>query len=128
MKDELDVGYRVRNALNGGIDRLDDVIVVRLNKSRQLALNHQRSASLGMRLAGVGFTLESRGLQWLRHAFAIIALALGLTGTFYWNTVQDVQELQEIDSALLADELPPSAYLDRGFQAWLEYSTLPPSL
>ena len=28
-------------------------------------------------------------------------------------------ELEEIDSALLADDLPINAYLDKGFQAWL---------
>jgi hypothetical protein len=41
-------------------------------------------------------------------------------GTYYWNAFEQVQENEEIDSALLADELPPSAYLDRGFHAWLE--------
>jgi hypothetical protein len=51
---------------------------------------------------------------------AAMALVIGATGTYYWNAYEQAQEYEEIDSALLADELPPSAYLDRGFHAWLE--------
>jgi hypothetical protein len=56
----------------------------------------------------------------VRTAFAVAALVIGATGTYYWNAYSQAQEYEEIDSALLADELPPSAYLDKGFHAWLE--------
>ena len=36
---------------------------------------------------------------------------------------QRVAELGEIDSALLADELPISAFTDIGFDAWLKHNS-----
>jgi hypothetical protein len=58
-----------------------------------------------------------------RNLVAIAALLVGATGTYYWNAFEQAREYEEIDSALLADELPPSVYLDRGFQAWLELAS-----
>jgi len=124
MKQNTDFGYKVRQILNDGTDLLDEDVAARLHESRQNALNCQQVRSSGMRVAGVGGLFEITSIaSWLRHGLAILALLLGAVGTYYWNTFQDVQEFEEIDSALLADELPPSAYLDRGFQAWLEHAS-----
>jgi hypothetical protein len=71
-------------------------------------------------LAGIGRDLEFSVLANARSLLAVLALIVGATGTYYWNAFEQAREYEEIDSALLADELPPSAYLDRGFQAWLE--------
>jgi hypothetical protein len=35
------------------------------------------------------------------------------------TNIEKAAENEEIDSALLADDLPINAYLDKGFQAWL---------
>ncbi len=40
--------------------------------------------------------------------------------SFYWHSVQYVTELEEVDSALLADDLPPEAFLDNDFFEWLK--------
>ena len=56
----------------------------------------------------------------IRTFLAILALLLGVVFAYYWNAFEQASENEEIDSALLAEELPPNAYLDRGFQAWLE--------
>ena len=71
-------------------------------------------------MAGIGHTVEFAFLSNARSLLTAMALILGATGTYYWNAFEQAREYEEIDSALLADELPPSAYLDRGFQAWLE--------
>ena len=58
----------------------------------------------------------------LPHARALIAmigLAVGVAGVSVWNDFEKAAEYEEIDSALLADDLPINAYLDKGFQAWL---------
>jgi hypothetical protein len=87
-------------------------------------LDHQNVRVGRLRLAGFGNSIEHSLLPWLRSGVAVLALLLGAVGTYYWNAFQDAQEYEEIDSALLADELPPSAYLDRGFHAWLEHASL----
>jgi hypothetical protein len=56
----------------------------------------------------------------LRTFVALVAVSIGVLGSHYWSAFVQATENEEIDSALLADELPPSAYLDRGFDEWLE--------
>jgi hypothetical protein len=73
-----------------------------------------------LRLAGFEHGIDFGVGRHVRTAFAVAALVIGATGTYYWNAYSQAQEYEEIDSALLADELPPSAYLDKGFHAWLE--------
>ena len=62
-------------------------------------------------------------LSWGRdnlQAFVLaffLLLALGFGN--YLMSMERVSELEEVDSALLADDLPIDAYLDRGFDTWL---------
>ena len=39
--------------------------------------------------------------------------------SFYWHSVQYVNEIDAVDSALLSDDLPPEAFLDEDFFSWL---------
>ncbi len=47
-------------------------------------------------------------------------LLIAVAAVYIWQQHQRIAELEEIDSQLLADDLPPDAYLDRGFQNWLK--------
>jgi hypothetical protein len=120
MNEDTEFGYKARQILNQGVDDLDRAVADRLHGARQIALNCQKAPVAGLRLAGIGRDLEFSVLANARSLVAVLALIVGATGTYYWNAFEQAQEYEEIDSALLADELPPSAYLDRGFQAWLE--------
>ena len=59
----------------------------------------------------------------LKQVLAILALLLGMWISFYWHSVQYVSALEEIDSALLADDLPPEAFMDNDFLEWLKDDT-----
>lgn len=120
MKQDTEFGYKTRQALNEGLDRIDDKIAARLYQARQSALGVQRQPVGILRLAGVDLGIDFGVGRNLRAMLAICALTIGATGTYYWNAFNQAQEYEEIDSALLADELPPSAYLDKGFHVWLE--------
>jgi len=120
MKEDTEFGYKARQILNQGVDTLDRKVAVRLHQARQAALNFQRVPVSGLRMAGIGHTVEFALFSNARNLVAVMALTIGAMGTYYWNAFEQAQEYEEIDSALLADELPPSAYLDRGFHAWLE--------
>ena len=123
MNEDTELGYRTRQILNQGVDSLDRRIVDRLHNARQIALNCQKVPVAGMRLAGAGSGFDVSLFASARNLVAIAALLVGATGTYYWNAFEQAREYEEIDSALLADELPPSVYLDRGFQAWLELAS-----
>ncbi|OHC69874.1 MAG: hypothetical protein A3H93_12875 [Rhodocyclales bacterium RIFCSPLOWO2_02_FULL_63_24] len=120
MNEDTEFGYKTRQVLNLGLDTLNKQVALRLHQGRQAALNNQRVPVKGIRIAGIGQTLEFAFLSNARNLLAIMALSVGAMGTYYWNAFEEAREYEEIDSALLADELPPSAYLDRGFHAWLE--------
>ena len=47
-------------------------------------------------------------------------LAIAAAAIYTWQQNQRVAEIVDIDSALLTDDLPIDAYLDRGFQNWLK--------
>ncbi|MBI5108682.1 MAG: DUF3619 family protein [Rhodocyclales bacterium] len=120
MNQDSEFGYKTRQILNEGLDHLNGAVARRLHEARQSALSKQRQPVGMLSFAGIGHGIDFNFGGQARTVVAILALAIGATGTYYWNAFAQVQELEEIDSALLADELPPSAYLDRGFHAWLE--------
>ena len=120
MNEDTEFGYKARQILNQGLDTLDGRVAGRLHEARQVALNAQKAPVRGLRLAGIGSTVEVAFFSNARNLIAVMALAVGAMGAYYWNAFEQAREYEEIDSALLADELPPSAYLDRGFHAWLE--------
>ncbi len=120
MNEDAEFGYKTRQILNQGLDALDPEVAGRLHEARQVALKNQRMAVGRVRVAGIGQGGEFTFFSNARSLVAVMALTVGAMGTYYWNAFEQAQEYEEIDSALLADELPPSAYLDRGFHAWLE--------
>ena len=120
MSHDTEIGYKARQLLNEGLNGLDADVAVRLHRARQAALDRQRVPVAGLRLAGLGRGLDMQFGAHARTFAALLALTLGIVGTNYWNTLTQIQQHEEIDSALLVDDLPPSAYLDEGFDEWLE--------
>jgi hypothetical protein len=55
-------------------------------------------------------------------ALAGAALILALLGIQYWQRTPTVEEIEEIDAALLTSDLPINAYLDNSFDTWLKRS------
>jgi hypothetical protein len=123
MDQETELGYKLRQVLNHGTENLDRSIEKRLHAARQQALQHQRVAVRGLQLAGVGHFFADSVLSHARSIFAALSLIIGAGGTYLWHEFEQAAENEEVDSALLSDELPPAAYLDRGFRAWLERSS-----
>ena len=119
MNEETRFAYQVRLLLNQGADRLDRKAAIRLHEARQKALRHQKMAT-GLRLAGIGHGSLELFPSYLRTVLAAVAILMGVAVTYTWNQFEQATLNEEIDSALLADDLPPNAYLDRGFQVWLE--------
>ena len=122
-------GRLVVARLSGGVDDLPYEISERLRSARVRAVSqrkilHTRTAA-AVQASGGAATLSfgDEGLTWwsrLASALPILALLVGLISI---NTVQNdnrVNELAEVDSALLTDDLPPAAYSDPGFLQFLQ--------
>lgn len=120
LRDEQLYAYKIRHILGHGTDNLGSITSKKLQAARQNALEHQKTVAAELSLAGAGRFASEVLLPQARTLVALFALAFGVVGTYYWNNFQQATENEEIDSALLADELPINAYLDHGFHAWLE--------
>ncbi|TAK92160.1 MAG: DUF3619 family protein [Burkholderiaceae bacterium] len=91
----------------------------RLAQARKVALLQQRQVShLQLALSG-SHTLPHEHLK-ARHWAAALTCVLVLAGALLflqeWEQSRHQEELADIDSAVLSDDLPVSAYLDHGFK------------
>lgn len=118
---EQHFAYKIRQHLNRGLHELQPETTDRLAAARQLALTRQRQCVRQSVLASVGGFMQAQ-FDNLRFRQLLSALALLLCVVFaaYWVADQRVSELGELDSALLTDDLPISAFTDMGFDAWLK--------
>jgi hypothetical protein len=119
MNTEREFAHKVRHHLNLGTEAIDRGTADRLFAARQNALAHQKKAGAQLSLAGAGHIVADWFLPHARSLVAMVGLAIGVIGVTTWNDYEKAAELEELDSALLSDDLPIHAYLDKGFLAWL---------
>lgn len=123
---ERDFGYKIRAALNENIDNLPAQSIQRLATARKLALSHKKAPS-GLALfqskvathAGHFFNDPFAWLVRIGATIPMIILVVGLIGIYEADEARRISDLAEMDAAVLADELPLSAYADDGFNAFL---------
>ena len=119
--DEQQFAYRVRQVLNEGSDSLAPRISARLQAARRRAVDASAGRMTLIRLSLVGNTDWTEGARvGVRTLVMALALSFGAISTYYWHQFNEAAENAELDSALLADDLPPDAYMDTGFKIWLE--------
>jgi hypothetical protein len=123
--DEL--ARRIVQHLDYGVDHLEAGTRERLLAARKVALSHyheQPATVTGLAWAGrAAARLTDHRFYGARQLVTISALVLALVGIAYWQSVGTTNSYAEIDSDLLADELPLNAYLDKGFDSWLKRSS-----
>jgi hypothetical protein len=54
----------------------------------------------------------------------LVVLVFGLIGIAHWQDESRINDIAEVDAALLADDVPPDAYADSGFMAFLKNGPL----
>lgn len=127
-------GLRVAARLSESSRELPHDISERLKASRELALEKARLArraeaastqaigngSSAVMTLGGGPGSGSEWLFKLASALPIIALVAGFFFIEHASTRQQIAAAAEIDAALLADDVPPTAYSDPGFVEFLK--------
>jgi hypothetical protein len=120
---ENDLAGRIIARLDQKLDELPASAIQGLQSARQAALAAYRpdapvwERSKAGNISG-GWGLN-RGLTTRMVLPAAIVLA-SLTGLIYWQMSSHHEE--ELDTGLLAGELPIHAYTDPGFETWLQHS------
>ena len=126
---------RVAAQLNDAARELPHDVAERLKAAREMALERARlvrraEAAAGVQLNGSGSLATmvlcggSGPSRWFKLAslLPIVALVAGFIVIDRLHVKAQIAAAAEIDAALLADDVPPTAYTDPGF---LEYLKVP---
>jgi hypothetical protein len=123
---QLNFAYKVRHALNENLESLPSPAAERLAGARKLALARKKKEPrlrvLVLRNMLVTAGASGRLHPWLAGAAAVLpalALVAGLAGIYQFEQQRRIDDTAEMDAEMLVDELPLSAYLDHGFNAYL---------
>lgn len=130
---ETRFGLRIASALNQHGEATGHDISERLRVAREQALERARMSRrassavsatatqvVGVSTSGVA-VLGGHPLWWTRLAsvMPLVTLVVGLVLIDQWHDRAQINAAADVDSALLADDLPPTAYSDPGFVEFL---------
>ncbi|MDP1648268.1 MAG: DUF3619 family protein [Rubrivivax sp.] len=132
---EARLGLRLAGALTAHAEGLPHDVSERLRYAREQVLARAREARLAAPAAQVAVGVSAAGglllgsfAPWLQRAASVLPLLVLLGGLLVieqWSTRERVRAAAEIDTLLLADALPPSAYSDPGFAEFLRSDPQP---
>ena len=116
--------------LRQGAQSIPKNVKDRLYAARMKALSLRKPEKVRLQkqvLAGTArnWTSGSNGLWdtagWIAP---LIVLVFGLIGIAQWQDDSRINDIAEVDAALLSDDVPPDAYADSGFMAFLKNGPL----
>lgn len=117
MNEEQRLGRRVAHLLSESASRVDPVVLERLHAARIEAVKARKQGA---------FDILPHRLDWgmltdmLRPALTAVLVVAVFAAGDYFNKQHTLAQRSEVETALLADDLPIDAYLDQGFRAWLQ--------
>jgi hypothetical protein len=122
---------RVVARLNDNAEQLGGDVAERLRFARERAVARAALARTSAASSPVGITASGAALfgagsgWWVKVAsvLPLLALVVGLMLIQRWQTTAQISVAAEVDAALLADDVPPTAYRDAGF---IEFLKTPP--
>lgn len=121
--DENSLAKKIVQHLDYGTTNLDSRLQYRLQAARQHALEAYAKPRHSFVLAWARHGHGSHHGHSHFHAWVpLVALVLGLIFVTYWQNTQEMYDASEIDAHLLAQDLPIHAFIDNGFDTWLEGS------
>jgi hypothetical protein len=126
MKEQDELGRRIAKVLEEGTRALSAERRQQLADARKRALAHHKPQPAQVwapAWAGYFSRFTERRIFGIRYLVPASVLILGLAGIGYMQTRGISGEAVDVELALLTDELPIRAYLDKGFDAWLKRSS-----
>lgn len=120
------LALRLAGGLSEQAASLPRDISERLRVAREQAVSrarHTRLAVPALALAGAAHGLPGASVSWWQRMASVaplLVLVVGLLAINQWTEREQVLAAAEIDTVLLADDLPPAAYTDPGFAEFLK--------
>ena len=119
--------------LSQGAQSLPANIKDRLYEARKKALAVRKPEKVRVKspaLAGTSgiwtgsFKSSSNLWDTLSWVAPLVVLVFGLIGIAQWQNESRINDIAEVDAALLTDDVPPDAYADSGFMTFLKNGPL----
>lgn len=116
--------------LKHGAQNLPAGIKDRLHAARMKALSVRKAEKVFAQkpvFAGPAGNFSSNSsAMWdtMSWAAPMLVLVFGLIGIAQWQNDSRITDIAEVDAALLSDDVPPDAYADSGFLAFLKNGPL----
>jgi hypothetical protein len=104
-------GYRLQLARREALARLGEHV-----HAAEASLAGAGAGGVSVRSLAGACGVWASGRLWL----GILLIVAAAIGYHQWDAYRQLAELEETDAALLSSDLPIDAYLDRGFQNWLQ--------
>lgn len=123
-------GNEVASHLNAASGPLPEAIQNRLYAARMKALSKQKTEHVFIHQTKMAMShgnwlsnspLFTGSLGWI---LPFIFLGLGLIAVAQWQQDSRINDIAEVDIALLTDDVPPDAYADSGFLIFLKNGPL----
>ena len=124
MTREEDTAKKIVDLLNDGTASLDRKTADQLAAVRHKAIAAAQPAyaqHAQTSLAGLGHSIQEYFHE--HHGWMPVALVASIALLVFVALQHNYSEPVEADALLLASDLPPEAYVDKGFDAWLENSS-----
>ncbi|MCB4810765.1 DUF3619 family protein [Methylovorus menthalis] len=110
----------VVQALDASVEDLDDEVIRRLATAREHAVSAMQPQWQAAGHAGVFRNLGNYVVHHRMMTSAALLLGALVFGFIVTQHVIGQHQLEQGDAFLLGSELPPEAYLDKGFDTWLQ--------
>lgn len=119
---EAQIAHNIVNLLDNRAQQLSSAEELRLSSARSLAVN-QLAQLQAQASSHVGINQSGSVLQWFgHHRVTSVTLFIGamLIAMFAIQQFGLNHNLENSDAFLLASDLPPEAYADKGFNTWVD--------
>lgn len=123
MNREDEIAGRIARILDQSTTTIDPATIAQLRVGRERALDALRSKPAWQLAPAHGPSMAQRGpLRYLnsRYLLPMLALVFAISGMIYWQHLQHIDELADVDANILSGDLPIDAYLDKGLDSWLK--------
>jgi len=120
------LGEKIARLLDHGLGEIKQGTLYRLQASRREVVANFHPVQGAQTNSGGTLAAHGRGSHYSGWHFKpamllpLIMLLIALVGLTYWHDHRQGEEMADIDTLLLSDDLPFDAYLDQDFDRWLE--------
>lgn len=125
MNQEHDTTKQIIHLLNDNLASMDASVVNKLGQARQRAVSAHALSMQSLTDLQQGSVLRLFGSYFHHHPAFSAALLCSLVlmaalTVQQFSAPSNEQDIEQSDGFLLASDLPPEAYVDKGFDQWLE--------